>query len=302
MVLKGSITILIFFIFIHHLSGQPQPCGAMAKMSNNCADACVICDIDGFTGRNDLRSGGQNLGSVFCSNADDMHFIAFIAGSPLLSIRIDVSNCQAGRFNLMSLDLGFYESLDCETFRPITSCQKDLENGQSHIFETVDSLTVGQHYYLIMDGSAGSVCDWTFSVLSGSTQVLPLTNSGTIKHNEETCSNYPTSFTTELSESGAAIFDWTIDGIIQPQKTQDVEFTFLKDGIYEVCVKASNVCDEAPITCTVIKVRTPDTLFVKEQLCQSECREYNGKIFCETGLYQEVYTFDNGCDSIIIID
>ncbi len=301
---RRGLFLIISFVSITsiQLLSQPVPCGAIAKMANNCADACVICDIDGFTGRNDLRSAGQNLGSAFCSNADDMHFIAFIAGSHNLSIKIDVSNCQAGRFNLMSLDLGFYQSSDCQNFTPITSCQRDLENGQSHIFTTEDSLIIGQHYYLIMDGSAGSVCDWTFSVLEGSTQVLPLTNSGVIIHNEETCSNFPTVFNAELNESGAALFDWTIDGQLQPQRNQNVEFNFIQDGVYEICVIASNVCDEAPPSCTTVRVRTPDTLFVNELLCEGDCREYNGTVYCETGSFQEIITYDNGCDSVIVID
>ena len=289
------------------LIAQPEPCGPVPMMTNDCAsagmfEACVICDINGFTGTNNLQAGGQTIpNGAFCSTPDDMHWIAFIAGSTSLSIQIDVSNCTGGG-GLRSLDLGFFESLDCITFSPITVCREDLVDGDAFVFNTIVPLTIGQHYYLLMDGSNGSICDWTFTVLDGTTEVLPLTNSGTIVHEAETCPDLSTTFFTELNENGAAIFFWSIDGVQQSANTQLVNITFPQDGEYEICVIAANACDDAPPSCTTILVRTPGTTNIEERLCEGECYEANGVQFCQTGIYQEIFTYPNGCDSIINLD
>ncbi len=304
--LKLVSVLLLLICSITFVSAQPEPCGSVPIMTNDCAsagifEACVICDINGFTGTNDLQDNGQSPPG-FCSFPDDMHWIAFIAGSTSLSIRIDVSNCSIGGFGQQSLDLGFYESLDCVNFSPITECRMDLENGDSFVFNTTVALTIGQHYYLVMDGSSGSICDWTFTVLNGTTAVDPLTNSGTIVHEPETCPGLETTFFTELNESGAAIFFWTIDGVEQAPNTQLVNVTFPADGEYEVCVSAANACDEAPPVCSTIRVRTPEVNNIVERLCDGECYEANGVQFCETGLFQEIVTLPNGCDSLINLD
>ncbi len=279
---------------------QPQACGPNPIMANNCADACVICDIDGFTGTNNLQAGGQDIGNIFCSFPNDMHFIAFIAGSTSLSIRIDVSNCSnVGSFS--SLDLGFYESPNCQDFFPITECFDDLPGGNFHIFTTDVPLTIGQHYYLIMDGSNGSICDWTFTVLDGTTQVNPLDASGEIILPEETCPNFPTTIM-NAGESGASLYYWTVDGSAVANVSDEFQYSFPDEGEYEICVRAANACDEGPEICKTIKVREIGTLDITETLCDGECVEANGIDFCQTGIYQEIVTLANGCDSIININ
>ncbi len=297
---KTLILISLLLVIIGTISAQPQPCGATPIMSNNCADACVICDINGYVGTNNLQAGGQDIGNVFCSWPNDMHFIAFIAGSTSLSVRLDVSNCtQAG--NQQSLDIGFYESLDCQNFIPLDDCRVDLAGGQSHLFEMEGPLVVGQHYYLIMDGSSGSICDWTFTVEDGSTQVSALEASGEINIPAETCPNLPTTIAND-GQLGAGLYYWFIDGIEQSVTTQSIDYNFPFDGSYEICCVAANPCDEGPEICKTINVRTPETLEVNEVLCDGECLDYNGKQFCETGIYQETVTLANGCDSIININ
>lgn len=296
--------LLCFVILITsiQLFAQPQPCGPTPIMANTCDGACVICDIDGYVGTNNLQAGGQDIGNIFCSTPNDMHFMAFIAGSMSLRIRIDVSNCQTMGGGWRSLDIGFYESLNCDDFTPITACKEDLENGDFFVFNTTQDLVIGQHYYLVMDGSFGSICDWSFTVLDGSTKVFPLTNSGTIDHVEETCPGILTTITTVLNENGAAIFDWTIDGVVVDDFSKKIDHEFTEEGTYEICVEASNACERAPIVCDSIRVRVPEVLNVVELLCDGECYEANGNMYCQSGLFQEVIQLTNGCDSIINLD
>lgn len=299
--LYQSLTFFYLCLMTISIQAQPEACGETPIMANNCADACVICDIDGFTGRNDLQAGGQNLGFVFCSTPNDMHFIAFIAGSTSLSIQIDVSNCSAGALNFRSLDLGFYESLDCQTFTPITECRQDLGNGTSYVFDTHTDLVIGQHYYLIMDGSAGSICDWTFTVLDGTTAVNPLEESGQIIGDSIICSNELGEYSVDFPV-GAADFEWTVNGISLNENASTVTYEFPSTGTYELCVTSKNACDEAPPTCRQIVVESISVTEITDIFCEHDCYIVAGDTICETGIYEFVLQNQKGCDSIITAD
>lgn len=295
--------IICTFFLISYISitAQPEPCGPVPIMANNCADACVICDIDGYTGTNNLNNGGQSLGNIFCSTPNDMHFIAFIAGSTSLSIEITVTNCIVTQGGWQSLDLGFYQSDDCQNFSRITTCREDLEGGDSFIFNTTVPLIVGLHYYLVMDGTAGSICDWTFNVIDGSTKVFPLSTSGIIDMPEETCPNMPVTISTS-GEQGTSLFYWSINGDNLTDISQSIEYEFEEDGVYEVCVTGANACDEAPPSCDSIRVRTPMQTDLVEVICDLDCIEINGVDYCDTGFYVESLKLANGCDSIVTLD
>lgn len=285
--------------FATTLMGQPEPCGPNPAMTSFCEDACAICDIDGFTGVNDLTAQGQGFSGFCTTQFNNMQYLAFIAGSTDLTIEVVVGQCNGG---ISSLEVGFFESFDCETFTPITECDTDIQSNTTRIFQSLVPLVIGQHYYLVIDGSNGANCSWTFNVLQGSTEVLPLTTSGVISHPPEACPGNFVSFST-TGDVGAAIFDWEVPGVTSATTTSPTfDVSFPADGVYEVCVTASNVCDEAPISCTNITIRTPGTLDIVEVLCDGDCIEANGNQYCQSGVYQEIIPLPIGCDSTINIE
>ncbi len=296
---KVLFAVCINIIIATSLFAQPDPCGNDPAMTSFCDQACVICDIDGYSGINDLTAMGQGFPEFCTTTFNNMQYIGFFAGSEDLTIRVDVGNCVGG---VNSLEVGFFSTSDCQNFEAITDCDTDIRGGESTTFTNYDPLTIGQHYYLVIDGSNGANCTWTFTVLAGTTAVQQLTTSGVISHPEETCPGFPTPFST-TGQVGATFFTWTVDGVARDAGfVRDAELTFQEEGTYEVCVTGENVCDEAPPSCTTIKVRAIENLVVDERLCDGECIEYNGKTFCDTGTFQEVITLPNGCDSIIDIE
>lgn len=148
-------------------------------MTSTCLEACIICDIDGFQGRHDSDVMGEAPDGFCTIIVHNAQWIAFQAGSESLSIQLEVSNCVLGN----GIEVAIYESFDCENFRQVSNCRGGMNpvtNGATGIFNTTEPLTVGQYYFLVMDGNFGDNCDWTFTVLEGSTQVDPLTTSGAI--------------------------------------------------------------------------------------------------------------------------
>ncbi|MEO1436243.1 MAG: gliding motility-associated C-terminal domain-containing protein [Bacteroidota bacterium] len=297
------IGLLFGFLGLSFLSmGQPMVCPVDdPQMTTACLDACIICDIDGFTGRHESAIPGV-LPDDFCTFVvHNAQWIAFQAASTNLTIRLSVSNCQLGN----GLEMGIYRSLDCNTFELISNCRGGFDavpEGTSAEFVTTEPLVIGQYYYLTMDGNAGDNCDWTFEVLQGSTAVDPLTVTAPIQGPELVCPDVPQVFSTD-PEDGAVLFEWTLDGDPVGDLTQpNVELTFPEEGLFTLCVRAQNACDESAITCLDIEVTERPPTVVQEVFCAEDCFEYLGETYCESGTLEFLLTSVSGCDSLVILE
>ncbi|MCG8330041.1 MAG: gliding motility-associated C-terminal domain-containing protein [Chitinophagales bacterium] len=281
---------------------QPEPCDIEnPAMTPTCVEACIICDIDGFTGRHESSVLGS-LPFDFCTFfVHNAQWIAFQAASTDIKIRLSVSNCDLGN----GLEMAIYKSIDCNTFEMVSNCRgggNAVPEGTSAEFTNTEPLIIGQYYYLAMDGNFGDNCDWTFEVLEGSTELSPLSITAPIEGVDETCPDVLQAYTTE-AEEGAVIFEWTLNG--QPignDTSTFVELAFDEAGIYTLCVTAKNACDEATPACKTIEVFTPPPTHITDFFCEGDCYEIDGNIYCETGIYEYIIPLDNGCDSIIILD
>ena len=278
---------------------QPAPCDMEnAEMTPTCIEACVICDIDGFTGRHESDVQGV-LPSDFCTmQVHNGQWIAFQAASTELTIRLSVSNCQFGD----GLELGIYESLDCQNFNLISNClgaRDAVPEGTSAEFRTIAPLTIGQHYYLAMDGNRGDNCDWTFEVLEGSTTVGALTDTAPIDGLDRYCTSTAQVFSV-VPEEGSVLFDWTLDGaFVEQTQVPSLSLSIDEPAIYELCVQAKNTCDEATPSCKEIEIYKIPVTEVSELLCDAECLQVDGYEFCEDGIFEYSIPLANGCDSVI---
>lgn len=304
MLQKKTLFLLFFLMLIHgnQLFAQPEPClDSIPDMTPLCADACIICDIDGFTGRHESNIAGEAPDDFCTFVVHNAQWIAFIAGSEELTVEIEVSNCDIGG----GLEIAIYESLDCETFTIVSNCfgaQSAVSQGSSGLVVANTALTIGQYYYIVMDGQMGDNCDWTLNVINGDTQVAPLTTSGFIEGELEVCPGITTTYETQ-AEEGATIFDWELNG----QSIQgDGATTFIDwttDGTYQLCVTARNACDEAPPTCQIIEVISIEPQFLEEKICGDDCFMLNDSIeLCDAGDYEFNFLTAKGCDSTIFVN
>ncbi len=116
------------------VSAQPLPCENPPTMTPLCADACIICDIDGFTGVNNGGASGEAPPGFCTSTVHNGRWIAFIAGSEDLVIELSVANCQDTPPE--GLELGIYEGNNCDNFNLITECDGSVDENTSAIFTT----------------------------------------------------------------------------------------------------------------------------------------------------------------------
>lgn len=300
-----KIAFLLFLFqtnFTGNITAQPQPCEEPVEMTPLCNDACIICDIDGFTGRHESNVVGEAPPGFCTFVVHNAQWIAFLAGSPNLTVEIAVSNCDIG----FGLEIAIYESLDCENFTLVSNCFGGTTNtvGPGEVAQVVTNqlLTIGQYYYLVMDGGGADNCDWTLTVINGNTDVSSLTTSGIIEGDFTVCPGITTEYTTQ-GEQGATIFNWTLDGQPLSSDSSSVAIDWMTNGSYQLCVTAANACDEAPPSCTTITATSFPPQTLNEIICSDESFMLNDSIeLTEAGNYEFNFLSEEGCDSTIFVN
>lgn len=290
-----SLCLIVFSVIL--LKAQPPViCNDPPSMTSFCEDACIICNIDGFTGRHDSNISGW-LPPDFCTSiVHNAQWIAFIAGSENLKIELSVTNCSSPQG--WGLEMTVYETRDCKTFQKVFECDGDVEENTKRVFSNTKPLTIGQYYYLAMDGNGGDNCDWTFRVLEGTTQVSPLDNSGELILPDVVCTNTDIDLLLN-APVGATEFYWNINGSALGINAPMFKHQFAQDGEYSVCVSAANACDNAPPVCKTIKVVSSPPVTYEKSLCGTDCFILPDTSLCDPGFHQLKYTSKDGCDSII---
>lgn len=279
-------------ILVH---AQPAICTKPEKMQPFCKDACLICDINGFTGRNDAGVTGQAPAGFCTSFVHHMQWIAFMAGTPNLTLDISVFNCTVR--NNPGLEIGWYQSSDCQNFTLVSNCNTDAFGNQTHRFKNTVPLIVGQYYYLVIDGNQDDVCNYKITVVDGSTKVAPLSNSGKINGDTIACKGDTKIFRAD-NVLGAIFYDWSIDGKFV-KRSQDAKLTLDKAGDFTLCVEASNVCDKAPPVCIPLHVKESVNTSTDVTRCIGDCYTIGDSVFCNPGKHTLAYKTIYGCDSTV---
>ncbi len=301
--IRNTLLLISLFLLPHLAAAQPLPCEEPPRMTSFCADACIICDIDGFTGRHEADEVGEappGFAGECTFVAHNMQWIAFIAGSENLKVNMAVSNCEMN----LGLEFGLYKGNDCDNYARISNCfggMSSIGPGESGTIENTEPLIIGQYYYIVMDGGLGDNCDWTFTVVEGDTKVDPLPSSGSISGDFDSCPDVERIYTVE-APSGATEFKWELDGRNLRYNAPEVPIIFENSGIYTLCVTAFNACEEAPPTCRNILITAiPPTNFVK-RICEGDNFEVGDTILNSTGFYEFHILTDQSCDSVVYVD
>ncbi|MFN4255738.1 MAG: gliding motility-associated C-terminal domain-containing protein [Saprospiraceae bacterium] len=296
---KSTLAAALFWLFAQVLFAQPQPCGPTPAMTPFCDQACIICDINGFTGINNNPTPGEAPPGFCTSTAHHMQWIGFIAGSTNLTLNVKVFDCQSSQG--YGLEVGIYKSIDCENFQLVSNCDGDIAEGETGVFTNTVPLTIGQHYYFVMDGNRDDVCKYTITVVSGTTEVGKLPASGILDGDLTVCPDRPQTYTVS-PPNGAAWFSWRLDGqVIDAGVDTSTTITWATPGLHELCVTSSNVCDTAPPTCRMIEVRPVPVTNIAAKICPGNCWEGADTVICDPGIYQRHFFGQENCDSIVQI-
>ena len=296
---RSACIVGVFLLLPLLLWGQPLPCGPVPDMTPTCDEACVICDIDGFTGVNDDTEQGFAPPGFCTGVVHHMQWIAFVAGSSDLTMEVTPFNCNVGS----GLEVGIYESIDCVNYAAVSDCDGEILDGETGVFSNIVPLVVGQYYYFVMDGNQGDVCNYTINVTEGSTTSPPVTGALLLEGDMLACAGTPANYSFEAD--GATHFEWVVDGVPYQNgldTSSQVSVLWASIGEHEVCVTAMNVCDTAAQGCAFVTVNAPSTNSIVVDICDGNCLEIGTQSYCTTGIFDQVLTNIVGCDSLVHID
>jgi gliding motility-associated-like protein len=162
-----------------------------------CANALNICDLDGYAGstsaaytadrpcnmfaNNETAAGvnqpdGINTGGIFGQggpwgtgspffdvNLNNNSWITFTASSTTATLTVNISDCWVGNYPSGGIQMQIFSGTGCCAFTPVSN----FEESSTGFVITANGLTLGNTYYLMIDGYAGDICNYTISANSG---------------------------------------------------------------------------------------------------------------------------------------
>lgn len=165
------------------LGCEPQSCNNNPIPADECVSAPSICTYNEYCGissgyySEDHKAQLLTSGFVFGGGqtVENNSWIKFVAKDPVAKFEVTVYNCdRAG----LGLDGGIFASPDCNSF-DLVSNSVSQGNGMNTvpgppangsaimILTTNQPLTIGETYYLMLDGFGGSICNYTIKPISG---------------------------------------------------------------------------------------------------------------------------------------
>jgi hypothetical protein len=270
--MKKLFTLLLFSAFFNHPTISAQVCSTDDGLS--CQEAIVFCyldSLDGFTCR--LPDTANYAGPTpFCSGGgvpNNTHWLLFVAESDSTSIQITPSNCtvvggQTGMQAALYTDCSWEDPIYC-----MPSC-------------TTDTITISfrsapcRSYYLVLDGCAGSECDYTLEILTGK-NTQPRLDSISITAPDSVCYGARLCMSVTASLTCDPEYLWLVDGDTLDAKENSVCAPSPSPGLVEVCVKAftgrvGDYCDSTDWACdTVLIYMREDTVHrSRETFCYED--------------------------------
>lgn len=276
--------------------------GDVPEASLFCDSAPVLCQIeclDGFTGTlPEELIMPQPMSLCDGGIPNNLSWFAFVAGSDSINLTLIPSNCTNVPIDTIfngdgtidqilyntGVQAGIYANCDFSDDDAQIVCSVDCNDVVANIELASGNFVLGQTYYLLVDGCAGSVCDYEVQVNFGD-QAFEMPEITTISN------QYDIDFSTDTVCAGATIevvlddldldvqYTWSIspanldypDGLHPVTDSNVVDWVFNDPGTFEICVFASNFCDVNNTVCFEVFVDTlADEYFTDILVCQ-EC-------------------------------
>lgn len=154
------------------------PCGSSPAAGNSCATATPICDLNGYCGNTSasytantwsqscgfLGLSNCGLTGVFCGSIENNSFLSFTASSTTISFDVWVTSSTMG----YGIQILIFSATNCSgTVTQYGPCYNPgvVEPGPVNI--SAGGLTVGNTYYIMIDGNSGDVCNYIIGANSG---------------------------------------------------------------------------------------------------------------------------------------
>ena len=239
-------------------------CDTGSEPECTCETAEVLCsvsELDGFSGSMSSFQHPNDGPDNFCPPSglftNNPTWFAFIAWCEDITMEIEYENCtMVGGF--IGAQLAVYT--DCSWDEQV-DCDSQCENN-STVSIDMQGLTIGESYYVMLDGCNGSACDFEISVSPTDCDEFIEEWDDPVTEDLVVCIGQGVSYDVE-NLSGATNWHWYIDGEeVEITASARYDIVWGEEGTYELCVDVSNIClevDEEPqANCVMITVGNPD--------------------------------------------
>ncbi|MCD6018821.1 MAG: hypothetical protein K0S53_1942 [Bacteroidetes bacterium] len=144
---------------------NPMAC-ASTPASNECVNAPLICDLNGYCGN---TSGSYTAGNTsglgnFCGSIENNSWLSFIASGSSASLAFTSAGCQSSGSGIQAV---IYASSNCTSFTEVSNCVSQGSGSGSFTITTNVNLVPGTTYYVMVDGFGGNVCSYTVGAQAG---------------------------------------------------------------------------------------------------------------------------------------
>ncbi len=221
-----------------------------------CANALYICDLNGYSASTNAAytadrpcnmrgnaevagtyayTPGTNTGGIFGqggawgigSPAFDVQinnnsWIKFTAAATTATLGVSIGNCWVGNYPSGGIQMQIFSGTNCCNFIPVS----DFKENSTGFTITANGLTVGNDYYLMVDGFAGDICNYTITANSG--VLFPAITSSA----NAVCFNSPVTLTAPV---GATSYEWLPGGqttqVITVSPSTTTTYTCIVEGV-----------------------------------------------------------------------
>lgn len=197
------LSLSVFFTFLNATLYAQCPPPGFPEPGNTCPLAPILCEnLDGYCATINNNNSTQyfpGCGPPWQLNNDE--WFAFFAGSTSITIEVVPQNCTQG--NQMGLQGGIYYGCG----GPVMDVQ--CECTENPFILTSNNFIIGEVYWMVLDGCAGNVCDYTINVLSGSTVGVAPDDPGPVTGPVTVCQGSTTNYSLG-AVNAATIYNWEL--------------------------------------------------------------------------------------------
>ncbi|MBC7775250.1 MAG: T9SS type A sorting domain-containing protein [Phycisphaerae bacterium] len=201
---------LSFFWSNHAISQCNQNQCTVPTPSVDAQEACILPNpaaLNCYNGATFI-STPVSFPPAWCTTIENNHSFAFIADSNTVTFRVCTDGCGPGG----AIQAAVLSTNDCINFTFVSPCLGNIVSGTCEDL-VASGLIVGEVYYLMIDGSAGALCDYT---INGANPIATFDNG-------------------ILLSTPASTYQWLLNGDSIPGATSQT-FVPLVSGNYSVQV------------------------------------------------------------------
>lgn len=186
---------------------SPNSCLNATPAADACVNAPLICNLNGYCGNTSGQYTADNTNIPgFCGSIENNSWLSFIASSTSAQFQFTSAGCQSSGSGIQAL---IYASSNCSNFTQVSNCVSQGSSSGSFTITTNTALVPGVKYYIMVDGYAGNVCNYSVTAQAG-----VATNPQITANPTQVC---PGSSTQLASSIASTSYSWTAsDGTVLP--------------------------------------------------------------------------------------